>query len=195
MRAVVPSKRPRDTQRSKVYAWDQKIYPKNPKMLTLIECQQLVDELCGIYSVKASTVTDGRSRTRGCWSPRNNQIRMPRWTRHTNYMIHEIAHAIVGQWQRVEHIGNDPADGVHGPTFMRVYIDLLAKYGEAISLSASDLAKNAKDTGLKVAPASGLKPPSSSVQSEIAKVKAEIEGLRAELRTKNARLDELRAKL
>ena len=125
----------RDNQRSKVYALGQAqwngILPEGHELIPLDKCQRLVD-LC-YYRLKGQEphkyrgfwgwrhegpplVTDGRRRRKACYSPSEHEIKLPRWARHGETVIHEVAHSIVR--------GRKYA--WHGPEFMKVMIHLLS---------------------------------------------------------------------
>jgi len=86
-----------DSQRSAVYNWEQKVinqWPECNSVLSLNECKELVRRVWNDYrpGCKIPVVHDGRGRhwaAGGRWD-----IYLPRWSRTTLVVLHEIAHSI-----------------------------------------------------------------------------------------------------
>ena len=115
------SGRPRDFQRRRVYQWEQHhVLPHLSKLLSLQECRALVERAYRWWEQpskmdigwKPPTVTDGRGRRHACGS--REVIKLPRWSRTIPIVLHECAHGM--------------SDDGHGPNFVAVYLDLLAKF-------------------------------------------------------------------
>lgn len=126
--------RPRDNQRQRVYdaereAFNPLMEKGTPDLPTVADCQALVDRI--VYSrwwngqLRTNpdmavvfgnvTVSDGRGRRRG--GVAGLDIAMPGWTRHTYYLLHEIAHVMTPMryaW--------------HGPEFCRNYLALVDRW-------------------------------------------------------------------
>lgn len=129
------TKRPRDSQRSKVYRSEDvlpvtQLNGKLPRDTELAEVQAFVDHITasktwrkvclkhhGIASARTVTVKDGRGRQRGWGGP--HSIMMPRWTRYKSYVLHELSHTAVC-WAQ------DSA--AHGWRFCDAYLTLVARF-------------------------------------------------------------------
>lgn len=132
--------RERDTQRSKVYAWEQQfdasceinqhadgpaeiVRITTPPMMTLAEIKKLVTKVArdyGLTHIKVG-VGDGRARRRACYSPSTRQIKMPRWSRKRWIVLHELAH-----W--IEYVMQPGRCAWHGREFVGIYMELLRRY-------------------------------------------------------------------
>ena len=117
----------RDSQRSKVYAWEDREFGgtagdgAQPKM-ELAEIQQLADRVRRDYGIRSRIeVMDGRGRRRACYSPGLNAIKMPRWSRMRYSVLHELAHA-------VEYLKWPGRAAWHGREFVGIYMELLRRY-------------------------------------------------------------------
>jgi len=133
--------RMRDTQRSKVYAWENTL-PK--QTLTLEQSKNLVAKACRRYSKAIPYIANGRG-TRIAYGSLS-RINLPVWARTDVTVLHEVAHAINRKYQ--------PGSSWHGPEFMRFFINLL-DWNK--TNTTSNLLKSAKKFGIKVA--SGTKVP------------------------------------
>jgi putative metallohydrolase (TIGR04338 family) len=127
----VKPKRPRDSQRSKVYKAEG-LCPDGKRYESMKECQKFYDRILKSHwwrnysiphlNIKRTTATrwqhvqlhDGRRRRIACASA--NHIWLPRWARHESTMLHELAHVIQTQmpW--------------HGRQFARIYLDLVKRW-------------------------------------------------------------------
>lgn len=136
-------KRPRDTQRSRVYAWENTIkgYRANPDFKTLDECQSFLAPIWraerGRYGL-AKMVCPAIERP--AWGQRraiahaDHRITLPLWARHATIILHEAAHRLT------------PADPGHGPRFVGVMIGLLARH---LGYDANELMASADAAGVK----------------------------------------------
>lgn len=116
--------RPRDSQRSKVYDFDNAMRKIDSKKdLTLDECRQLIAKALAIHSEKIGAaagafrmpeLTDGRGSRCGCAFPGLWKIRLPIYARRPYYVIHELAHLLQPR-----------TSAWHGPEFVRVYLAML----------------------------------------------------------------------
>lgn len=111
--------RPRDSQRSKIYAFDKELKTLLPQTLTLQEIEQLVRRIWRDYEIRCSTPTigDGRGARRGKALYHKHMIVLPRFARTNWYALHEIAH-ILTPWSAAH----------HGPEFASIYAQLLERY-------------------------------------------------------------------
>lgn len=127
-----PKRRPRDSQRSAVYAWERRVGlvgNSHPK-ISLEECRALVEKLWVGYmgsSKNMPTVTDGRGRRSACYSPSDNSLRLPVWSRQEGVVAHEVAHAIV-DWKIVRAWNQNRKHAAHGPEFVRVFCELAVAF-------------------------------------------------------------------
>ena len=115
----------RDSQRAKVYRWEQSVIRPNDKVrLTREECRELVERVFSdynFYGLEPELRFRGTSRTRatGCRA----YINLPPWAMITSVVLHEVAHAL-GDRRLVS------AHAWHGPEFVRLYCELLSRYSE-----------------------------------------------------------------
>lgn len=154
--------RPRDTQRSKVYAINPAL---GRNKLTLAECEDLICRAHERYGLKwRGRVSDGRgtSTARGSsW-----RINLPLWARTPETVLHETAHAIVDG----QHGSNRLA--AHGPEYARVFIELLA-WAKLDTLP--NLRKQCRTLGVKVAADAACVPPKVTALSDLKKATAEMD--------------------
>ena len=121
------SKRPRDTQRSKVYAAERTIEDWDTEKMSIPEIEEWVGKITrskwwknhprgGSYKIE---VRDGRGR-RNAGGRRwvgKVVIKMPRWSRTKIVTLHEIAHGMqphLTAW--------------HGREFCRTFLDLVVRW-------------------------------------------------------------------
>lgn len=125
-------KRPRDSQQSRVYAWEEKWadaegHPKGkPDFATLEECEAF---LAPIWPKERGRVGLARQRApelaRCLWGQSNataghdHVLKLPKWARQRWVILHEMSHRLVPNWRK------DPG---HGPRFVGVYIGVLARH-------------------------------------------------------------------
>jgi putative metallohydrolase (TIGR04338 family) len=125
----------RDFQRSKVYAWEYKQFPKMKSGgMTLDECKALAAKLYGARVL----VKDGRGRRNACafTSKRLPAIALPKWARTPEVVAHEVAHWLAK--------GQGPA---HGGFFLGHYIAILAEH---LGHDKAALTESARAFGLRV---------------------------------------------
>jgi putative metallohydrolase (TIGR04338 family) len=129
-------KRPRDSQKTRLYTAEQKVFGNPEKnyaleeRLTLAACQAYVDRLYQdpwfretfrtrrtLASGKPPAVLDGRgaSIARGNWA----RLKLPRWARNETTILHEVAHAVkpAGIWE-----------AAHGREYAARYLLLVQHY-------------------------------------------------------------------
>jgi len=156
-------KRQRDSQRSKLYAWERQYVDgrptwaswaerhetgKHPKM-TLAECQALVNKVWRSYFGPGPTppeVKDGRGSRRALAG--FFHISLPRWARTRHSVLHEVTHSILDRSCRYDLAG-------HGPEFVRIYCELLVRYD---GRKLGELTRSARASRLKVASPSAYEP-------------------------------------
>lgn len=111
--------RPRDAQRSKVYAAERRAFPDFERdMLTKEECKNFVDRLMESPWVvnrwgRRKVWVEFRESRRASGSPLG-WIRLPSWARNPWVILHEIAHVVA-----------PAADEGHGAEYCSVYLDLI----------------------------------------------------------------------
>lgn len=131
--------RPRDNQKSKVYKWEHTFGLDTT--IELSQAERFIKEACTDYACwRTPKVVDGRGTrvARGSAA----RISLPRWARTPVVVIHELSHAF--QPTTTAH---------HGPEFMRIFIELLARYTPR---SKTELLKSARAAKIKVAPAANF---------------------------------------
>jgi len=137
--------RPRDTQGARVYRWEDTetfLEVLAEVYLPLWEIKQLVKRVCGDYCRTVPHVSNGRR----CKSARTcgNLVTIPWASRNLMVVLHELAHVLC-----------PPNVEAHGPEYMRIYIDLLLRYGEG---SGYGLVESARRAGIKVASKKVIRP-------------------------------------
>ncbi len=116
----------RDQQRKKLYDWEEAAAERDEyrcEPMSLAEIEQLGSRIWSDYkfSHAAPEVKDGRGRRRANGSM--FAVSFPTWTRNLQSALHEYAHAITfGEVGRYHEI--------HGPAFVRIYIELLVRYAD-----------------------------------------------------------------
>lgn len=113
----------RDQQRARLYAAEAVL--QSGTLDSVKECQEYVNKVLGRAYVrkhyqlpKEIKVLDGRRRRSACadfdrdWG---YVIRLPRWSRSEQVILHEIAH----------HVWGSSRGGDHGPRFAAIYLDLV----------------------------------------------------------------------
>jgi len=142
-------KRPRDSQRQKVYSWEQATLSPKPDELTFDECCELVRRVWAAYrpGERPPAVKDGRGTRHasgGRWA-----ITLPRFYRNRPCVLHEAAHSL---------LSDRYAQGTaawHGPEWLRLHTELLARVG---GFERAALLRSARAAGLKVSRSVPLKP-------------------------------------
>lgn len=123
------SRRPRDNQRSRVYAWER-AFAKSigvdfyaPDFKTLEECEAFALPIwrkergrVGLAGQVAPGVERPAWGQRAALAHHDHRITLPRWARSRWVILHELAHRLT------------PRDEAHGPRFVGVLIGLLARH-------------------------------------------------------------------
>lgn len=140
-------KRPRDSQRSKVYAAENKAFPHmHDERMTLAGCKSFVSIVVNCQFWKESKgrkivkIKDGRGTRRAMYYPKTNKINLPKWARNEWVIIHELAHFLC--WQK--HEDTVPS---HGVKFCGIYLKLVEQVLGAEA--AVDLAVSFEMRGVK----------------------------------------------
>ena len=104
----------RDFQRTKFYRFEETVIQRHPlnQPLSLDQCRALAHKYNATVLVK-----DGRGRRHAGASYEDNLITLPRWSRQTSIVLHEVAHTLVDS-QYYPH---------HGAEFAGVLIGLLSR--------------------------------------------------------------------
>ena len=115
----------RDFQRTKFYRFEEAVIQRHPlnQPLSLDQCRALAHKYNATVLVK-----DGRGRRHAGASYEDNLITLPRWSRQTSIVLHEVAHTLVDS-QYYPH---------HGAEFAGVLIGLLSR--ESIGTVESNMA-------------------------------------------------------
>lgn len=127
----------RDSQRAKVYRWENFI---PTEILTLEECRRLVTASCRKFNVHVPLIKDGR----GCRSAQGGRYKiiLPVWARNKRDVLHEVSHTIASFYF------HRPAG--HGLEFVRIFIELLVAFKVE---TKSELISKARRSGVKFASA------------------------------------------
>src|SRR3990167_5038700 len=141
----------RDSQRSKVYAWEKEIflnYDKNE--LSLEQCQALINLIWRAYEPNENPpeLKDGRGTRRA--TGERDFINLPTWARNRPVVVHEVTHSLLSYHTH------------HGPEFMRLYIELLVRFGET-GMGRRELLKSARLSKLKIGKATNIPFPKRKV--------------------------------
>lgn len=124
--------RPRDNQRSRVYAWERACIEKLahsdlgvPDFATLEECASFADPIwvkergrVGLARQEAPSIERPHRGQRRGYAHADHRITLPKWTRSRWYILHELAHRLT------------PHDEAHGPRFVGVLIGLVSRWLE-----------------------------------------------------------------
>ena len=104
----------RDFQRTKFYRFEEAVIQRHPlnQLLSLDECRVLAHKYNATVLVK-----DGRGRRHAGASYEDNLITLPRWSRQTTIVLHEVAHTLVDSQYYPD----------HGAEFVGVLIGLLSR--------------------------------------------------------------------
>ena len=138
----------RDFQRSKLYAAERHLAERGPRLESVKDIQAFVDGLCqsrwfrNRFGLVEIAVRDGRGRRNagGCgWRSmdgRGGFITLPKWSRHTLFILHEITHVII------------PSNlAAHGREFSKIFLQLVGRWmGDD---SAKDLRAAYRRCGVK----------------------------------------------
>ncbi len=132
----------RDVQRARVYAWEERVVvPQDRSRIAIGAAQGMVDAIWSetglLYPPRVEPLPAGIRRRLA--DADRLTIRLPPLTP-SWCLLHEIAHAMTS-----DHDGR--SDG-HGPLFMGMYLQLLARY---LRLDEARMRQSAAASGLRVA--------------------------------------------
>lgn len=140
---------PRDFQRQRVYRAGSAVRPyRESGFMSLDEAKGFVESVTGSAWWRNRTlprnwtvrVKDGRGRRSACGSHMLSYIKLPRWTREKNVILHELAHVAT----------NPDKVSAHGREFCGWYLALVRQFlGEH---QYKRLRQSMKDHGVKVGP-------------------------------------------
>lgn len=137
-----------DPQKDRLYTWEDSWWGWDRNLLTLRECRRAVETACAYYSVEPPAVTQHKIRDISFSIPTKRIISLqavgkdddPRkGGKNMAVSLHEAAHQII--WDKFKAKATD-----HGPSFLGVYLWLLAKAGVA---TEEGLHASARGYGLK----------------------------------------------
>ena len=131
----------RDRQRSRVYAWENRVIaPRDRSLVPFPATQAMVNAIWSEMGLRYPPRVEplpAQARTRVADADRRT-LRLPRLTP-SWCLLHELAHAL-----SATHDGH--SDG-HGPVFMGLYIQLLGRY---LRLDEAELLRSLEHAGLQV---------------------------------------------
>lgn len=120
--------RPRDSQRSRLYKWEQRLRREHrdttPQEMSLDDCDRLIARAYRVYGLKWSGRTVAGKSERHSATGSRFQVSLPRWARQPIVVLHEAAHGILNT---LEERGDYRAP--HGPEFARIMIELWHHFG------------------------------------------------------------------
>jgi hypothetical protein len=145
LQPIVTNPMPEDFQAAKVCRWGRSIIANGSETLLAT----LVGKIFSDYVIPEPDLEIG---DKGQGSPR--RIAVPQQSNNLrNVLLHECAHAIAPYYAAA----HGRVEPWHGPTFVRVFISLLVRYG---GHRTCDLLAHAKASGIQIAPANScLRPP------------------------------------
>lgn len=144
--AAIPQ-RGRDSQRAKVYALDReltalinrKIHPDPREFVDLHAARALVEVACRAYGFPRVPRVEMRNGNRGSANP--DVIKLPRAYTTLQLVLHEAAHVIAWDYEEQRSTGG------HGPTFVRVLLDLYERY---LGVPLGEATKRARARKVKI---------------------------------------------
>jgi putative metallohydrolase (TIGR04338 family) len=131
---LVRERRPRDSQRSKLYRAERTVGAGH-HFPSVAHCQAQVDRILASAWWKARfpaldqvQVRDGRGRRHAGAHQSHGAISLPRWSRRERIILHELAH-----------LATPASFAAHGPEYAMVYLELVGHFMGATA--ARDLAE------------------------------------------------------
>jgi hypothetical protein len=141
---LMKSTRPRDGQRSLVYAWEKAASSGAcgiPTFKTLAECQAFMNPIWnaeraryGRASVEAPAIERPARGQKRALAHASHKITLPKWARNEWVILHEMAHRLT------------PTGEAHGPRFVAVLIGLLARHA---GYQSNQLMQSAAGAGVR----------------------------------------------
>ena len=133
----------RDFQRSRVYAWENRVVaPRDPSFISFPEAQGVVNaiwsEMGLSYPPKVEPLLPQAKATIASASRLSIFLpdRTPSWC-----LLHELAHAMTSTME-------GHSDG-HGPQFMSLYVKMLAQY---LRLDLAELVRSVRSENIRIEP-------------------------------------------
>ncbi len=128
----------RDPHGEALYSWENSWPGWDRNHLSLRQCRALAKTVCAHYKVKCPAMVHHESGPDGMSKPWDNRIslldgkRLQLGGRNVSTVLHELAHHVT--W----HLHGERVQD-HGPTFLRIYLDMLirAKVAPEVALKAS----------------------------------------------------------
>ena len=134
---------PRDRQRGRLYAWEERVVaPGDRTVVARTAAQGLVNAIWAEWGLRYPPLVEPLplQATATAASANRLSIFLPEQTA-SWCLLHELAHAMTST-------EDGHSDG-HGPVFLGVYVQLLARY---MRLDAADLLISLQQAGLRVTP-------------------------------------------
>jgi hypothetical protein len=134
---ITLNKRPRDSQRSRVYAWERLFYPTRDcrRMLSRNEMAELVTQACGLFGTPLPRLPRTRARRVAFYRPGKHELHIPAWAQYPEIVLHEVAHATLYNRRDVE---------AHGPEFVARFMVLLVRLAGYDRDNLFELARSAR---------------------------------------------------
>lgn len=133
---------PRDAQRGRVYAWENRIVaPRDPTTLPFSAAQAMIDAIWSDMGLRYPPAAERLPAQSTKTLARANRLsvalpeRTPSWC-----LLHELAHAMTST--------EDGHNDGHGPNFMGVYARLLTRY---LRMDEAELLSSLADAGIRIA--------------------------------------------
>lgn len=136
-------RRPRDSQRSRVYAWQRTLngYDCPPEWKTIQEVSAWAEPVWrtergryGLARKEAPEFVAAGWGQRRALSYRSHKISLPLWARKRSVVLHEMAHRLA------------PTGEAHGPRFVAILMGLLARHA---GFNLQDMMEKADQQGVK----------------------------------------------
>jgi hypothetical protein len=137
-------KKPRDNQRSRVYAWEKAVTNKftdRPVFATLDECAAWLEPIwraergrLGRAGVNPPSIERPSRGQRRPLAHQDHRLTLPKWARNPWVILHEAAHRLA------------VSDEAHGGRFVGILIGLVARHD---GRDADDLMRRADEMGVK----------------------------------------------
>jgi putative metallohydrolase (TIGR04338 family) len=139
--------RPRDSQRSRVYAWERRASVElagrdlyEAEFKSLAECEAFAAPIwrkergrVGLAGTAAPSIERPNRGQRRALAHHDHRITLPKWARSRWVILHELAHRLT------------PVDEAHGPRFVGVLIGLLSRW---LDLDSAELMRYADEGGV-----------------------------------------------
>ena len=133
---------PRDRQRSRVYAWENRVVaPRDPTTISFRAAQATVDAIWSDLGLRYPPAVERLPRQAFATMANANRLSLFLPDRTASWcLLHELAHSMTTT--------EDGRSDGHGPIFMGVYVRLLVRY---LRLDAAELVRSLQDAGIGIA--------------------------------------------